>query len=72
MPRHVTEVAEQTKDDDFCRIHQAFVVNLANIKRTEGYSNVIMNNGDELPISARRMTEFKKAYMEYTNRRFSK
>lgn len=68
----VTEVAEQTKDDDFCRIHQAFVVNLANIKRTEGYSNVIMNNGDELPISARRMTEFKKAYMEYTNRRFSK
>ena len=67
----IAGISEQLKDDDFYKIHQSIVINLANIKRISGYSDVIMCNGDTLPISLRNMSGFKKAYMEYTNRRFS-
>ena len=65
-------IIEQLKDDDFYKIHQAYVINLANIKRISGYSEVIMCNGVTLPISSRNAPGFKKAYMDYTNRRIAK
>ena len=67
----VAGIFEQLKDDDFYRIHQSIVINLASIKRISGYSDVIMSNGVPLPISLRNVSGFKNAYMEYTNRRFS-
>ncbi len=66
----VTEISEKLKADDFVRIHHAYVINLDNIHRTAGYTYVVMNDGTRLPISARRMKEFKNAYMDFTNRRF--
>lgn len=68
----VSGISDQLKNDDFYKIHQAFVINLANIKRISGYSDVIMCNGETLPISSRNASGFKKAYMDFTNRRFTK
>ena len=68
----LNSLEEKIKADDFFRIHHAFLVNLSNIKRIEGCSGVVMKNGIKLPISAKQRTLFKTAYMEYTNRRFSK
>ena len=68
----ISGIFEQLKDDDFYKIHQAYVINLANIKRISGYSEVIMCNGVTLPISSRNAPGFKKAYMDYTNRRIAK
>lgn len=67
----IANISGQLKDDDFYKIHQSLVINLANIKRISGSSDVIMCNGDVLPISMRNMSGFKKAYMAYTNRRLA-
>ena len=68
----LTHLTEDMKNFDFCRIHQAYLINLANIKRTDGSAAVIMSNGEDLPISFRKSPGFKAAYMDYTNRRFVK
>ena len=68
----IAGIFEQLKDDGFYKIHQSFVINLENIKRISGHSDVIMCNGVTLPISLRNASGFKKAYMEYTNRRLVK
>lgn len=68
----LSQLEERLKADGFCRIHQAFVVNLSNIKRIRGRSKVLMKNGTELPVSVRRSSDFKNDYMEFTKRRFVK
>lgn len=68
----ITGIVEELQNDDFYKIHQAYVINLANIKRISGYSEVLMCNGKVLPISSRNAPGFKKAYMDYTNRRIAK
>ncbi len=68
----ITGIIEELQNDDFYKIHQAYVINLANIRRISGYSEVLMCNGVTLPISSRNAPGFKKAYMDYTNRRIAK
>ena len=68
----LTTLDEKMKSEDFCRIHHAYIVYLPNIKRIEGSTKVIMKDGTELPISAKKKSIFKDAFMEYTNRRFAK
>ncbi|MBQ0092030.1 MAG: response regulator transcription factor [Clostridiales bacterium] len=65
----VAAIIEQTRGNDFYRIHQGYVINLANVKRLKGYSSVVMINDVSLPISSRNVTGFKKAYMEFVGRR---
>lgn len=68
----VTGISKELQSDDFFKIHQAYVINLANVKRISGYAEVLMCNDKILPISSRNAQSFKKAYMEYTNRRIAK
>ena len=68
----ITGIYEALQNDDFYKIHQAYVINLANIKRISGSTEVVMCNDKTLPISSRNVQGFKKAYMEYTNRRIAK
>ena len=41
----ITEIFQELKNDDFFKIHQAYVINHANIKRNSGYSEFIMSSG---------------------------
>ena len=68
----LSRLAEELKADDFCRIHNAFVINLANVKRIEGVACVVMKDDTGLPVGAKYRGAFKSAYMEFTNRRFAK
>ena len=68
----VSEITVKTANYDFCRIHHAYTINLGNIKKTEGNKKVTLKDGTTLPISARKASDFKKAYMDFTNRRFIK
>ena len=68
----LTALDEKMKGEDFCKIHQAYVIYLPNVKRIEGSKSVIMKDDTILPISARQKNVFKDAYIEYTNRRFAK
>lgn len=68
----LTEISGQMKDEDFCRIHRAFLINLNNVKRIKGSKSVTMSDGTLLPISASHAKDFKNAYMDYASRRFIK
>lgn len=70
--RGTLDSLSRTLTDDFCRIHKGFIINLRNVRRIERSSLVTMSNGREIPVSARRSSVFKKAYLDYTSGRFSK
>ncbi|MGM9663917.1 MAG: LytR/AlgR family response regulator transcription factor [Eubacteriales bacterium] len=55
-------------DDDFFRIHAAYIINYAYIDRLYNQGYVVMKNGKRINISRNRMATFKKAYMEYIRR----
>ena len=66
----MTEMIDRIRDEDFCRIHHAYTINLGNIKKTEGNRKVTLKDGTTLPVSARKASDFKKAYMNYISRRY--
>ena len=68
----LTALDEKMKGEDFCKIHQAYVIYLPNVKRIEGSKSVTVKDGTVLPISAKQKSVFKEVYMEYTSRRFAK
>lgn len=51
----------------FYRIHSAFLVNLEHIERILENGNVLIAN-ESIPIAQRRISDFKKAYMDYVRR----
>lgn len=61
---------EQELCKDFFRIHKGYLVNM---KFVEGYtrSEVSLRNGDNLPISKYRYSDFVKGYQEYISCRKS-
>lgn len=56
---------------DFFRIHVGYIINLENIEKLCGTNTVQMKNGAMLPISQRRLAEFRSVYMQFTRRRYS-
>ncbi len=68
----LAQLEEKFGKDDFCRIHNAYVINLANVKRIDGSSGVVMKDDTKLAVGARHRGAFKAAYMEFTNKRFAK
>ncbi len=50
------------KDDNFIRIHQSFLVNALKIKSVSK-TEVVLKNGDILPVSKSRATAVKEAYL---------
>ena len=64
----LTEAEELTKDFDFCRIHAAYIINLANIEKILSASSVQIKGGMVIPVSQRRAGAFREAYMKYTRK----
>ena len=63
----MNSIEEKVKDLDFYRIHSGFVVNLEHAGRIthDGFLTV---GHAQIPISQKRMKDFKKVYSEYARR----
>ena len=63
----MNSIEEKVRDLDFYRIHSGFVVNLEHAGRIthDGFLTV---GHTQIPISQKRMKEFKKVYSEYARR----
>ena len=56
------QIAAQLSEEFFFSCHRSFVINMANIKSVSKTLDLLfMVNGDEIPISRRRKTEFVTA-----------
>lgn len=51
----------------FAQPHQSFLVNLFYVDRISG-SDITMKNGDIIPISRRRLTEFKHEHLQFISK----
>lgn len=58
---------ESSHDNDFCKIHRSFCVNLAHVRKM-GASECIMDNGDSLPVARASSQEAKKALFDHIRR----
>lgn len=56
------ELEDMLQGKWFCRCHNVFIVNLDEISRIEDRI-VYLSNGDDIDISYRKMSEFKKLYI---------
>ncbi len=64
---NMDNACRELENRGFFRVHQAFLVNLEKIERFEIY-DVFLENGDKVPVSARRKTLLRSAYAEYVMR----
>lgn len=54
----------EEQEDCFFRCHRGFIVNLTNISEVDWQTkNIIMNNGDECPISFRKIKNLREALL---------
>ena len=67
----MAQAGSMTEQLDFFRIHVGYIINLENIEKLCGTNTVQMKNGTMLPISQRRLAEFRSVYMQFTRRRYS-
>lgn len=58
------ELEEQLKGFSFFRIHRKYLVNLNRVREFDQY-RLTMDSGKSLPISKRRVVEFKKALYDF-------
>lgn len=63
----LSQVENMMTQFNFFRIHAAFIVNMDYVSRIMGASDVLIKD-KLLPVSKRRMPEFRKVYTEYTRR----
>lgn len=63
---NIGEYEEQVPSDLFFRTHHSFIVNLCHISSVEmaRSAKVQLQNGDSVPVSQRRLTEFKRRLAE--------
>ena len=66
------KLEEGLKESDFHRIHAAFIVNMENIDKVKHGTEVQLTNKKFLPISQKKASGFKKAYMAFLRKRFLK
>lgn len=55
---------------DFFRVHSAYLVNLYHIRKIDKNDLFVGLNNEKIPISQRRLADFRKVYAEYTMRNF--
>ena len=58
------ELAQLLEDDDFIYCHRSYLLNLCCVKRIES-KNVVLLNGQRIPISQKKCAELKKRYCQY-------
>jgi len=63
--RKLGEYDNALKSSDFFRCHHSYVVNLANVRKVDRHSNlIILTSGKEIPVSVRRREELRTRLME--------
>jgi len=65
---NLTKAFAQVEKLDFVRCHQGFIVNMKYIKSFDE-DEIILVNGERVPISVRKKLDTKQAYYAYVNRR---
>jgi len=53
----------------FCRCHKSYIVNMNCIRRFES-NDVLLKNGESIPVSRARYAETKEAYFSFMGRKF--
>ena len=48
----------------FCHIHRSYIVNFAHIRERDE-NDLLMPDGQKIPVSRHRLTNFKKQYVNY-------
>lgn len=59
---NMRDIEEMLQDKWFCRCHNVFIVNLDEISHIEGRI-AYLSNGDDIDVSHRKMSQFKKLYI---------
>lgn len=65
---NLTKAFAQVEKLDFVRCHQGFIVNMKYIKSFDE-DEIVLVNGERVPISVRKKLDTKQAYYAYVNRR---
>ena len=60
----IREIASQMEKYDFALPHKAFVVNMRKMEEIKTY-DIIMSNGDVIPIAQKRASDFRKRFEAY-------
>lgn len=54
----------ESLNGQFCHIHRSYIVNLSHIKGRDK-NDLLMPDGQKIPVSRHRLTNFKKQYVNY-------
>lgn len=63
------EVGEMMHDRSFLLVHKSYLINLNYVKKLERY-DVIMENGQRIPVSKTRTAEVKKEYLLFVAEKY--
>lgn len=64
-------LTEELEPEGFLRIQKSFLVNMEHIKKFN-YNQVVLSNGEELPVSQRKYAELKIIYLNWKNKQWGK
>lgn len=64
LPEKIGVLAARMKDYDFEMPHKSFVVHLYHVRALKGY-DILMMNGDRIPLSQKKSSIFRKKLNEY-------
>lgn len=65
----LSSVEKKLEAYDFCRIHSAYLVNMAQIRQILSTNMVLMKNAAQLPIARPRLAAVKDTYADFIRRR---
>jgi len=56
---------------EFCQCHKSYIVNMSRIRRFQA-SEILLKNGERIPVSRSKYSETKEAYFAYIGQKFRK
>ena len=65
------EIYEKMEKYNFAYPHKSFIVNMLHIKSIKGF-DIIMENGESVPLAQKRAVEFKRAFNDFLQSTFDK
>lgn len=63
------ELGELLQNKCFLQVHKSFLINLNHVKKLDG-SNVIMSNGDNIPVSKKNTANVKRQYLLFVSEQY--
>lgn len=64
LHKKISDVYNELPSDIFVVPHKSFIVNLLNVKCIKN-NIIVMNNNDEVPLSQKRASKFRRAFNEF-------